>query len=609
MRQPQPGFPTLLSRLALTLALLALWSCGSAPPVKKEPEPVAPPAAKTEPVTSERATLTLPPSAYSEQFSRANSLLASTQWMAATEILQQIPTTGLNANDNAYRGYLQARMDFMRGEQNQALNLLTGLDRPGVDIALRYRILNFQRYILDISGSYLESARLGDQLLGFAPTGDIPALKRSVWRDLQKLDSAQLEQAMAEAVDPQWQDWLALALLTRAPLNETLQQLPAWLQENPLHPAATPLPGGLSFLLAPPARPDKVALILPLSDRLAAAGRAVRDGYMASYYDYMASHGGSAAFEVLVLDEDTFPSASAAYDAALAQGATIVVGPLSKQAVAELAARTPLPIPVLALNRLEDTPPAVNGGSALVQLSLAPEDEAVTAADLAFGQGARSALIIRPESDWGSKVAQALVDQWQQLGGTVANSVTYLNREDYSATVKAALDIPASEQRARDLRGIMGGDVEYSARRRQDIDVIFLLSGNAAEARSLKPLLAFHYAGTVPVYAISGIYSGVPDPRDRDLDGINLVEMPWLLGANPELEQAIAAGRGNGASYTRLNALGADAFLLQTQFRRLQAGPDALLRGNTGLLSMNPQLQIQRELVLSTFDEGAVQPR
>ena len=413
---------------------------------------------------------------------------------------------------------------------------------------------------------------------------------------------------MAQAVDPQWQDWLALALLTRAPLNETLLQLSGWLQDNPQHPAANPLPGGLSFLLAPPARPDKVALILPLSGRLAAAGRAVRDGYLASYYEYLASQGGSAAFEALVLDQDTYASASAAYDAALAQGATIVVGPLSKEAVAELANRGPLPVPVLALNRLEDTPPPVAGGSALVQLSLAPEDEAVTAADLAFGQGARSALIIRPESEWGSKVAQALVDQWQRLGGTIANSVTYLSREDYSATVKAALDIPASEQRARDIRGIMGSDVEYSARRRQDIDVIFLLSGNGAEARSLKPLLAFHYAGTVPVYAVSGIYSGVPDPRDRDLDGINLVEMPWLLGANPELEQTIAAGRGNGASYTRLNALGADAFLLQTQFRRLQAGPDALLRGNTGLLSMNPQLQIQRELVLSTFDEGVVQP-
>lgn len=609
MRQPRPRFHLPFSRLALALALLTLWSCASAPPVEKEPEPVPPPPVKQEPVVTERATLTLPPSSYSAQFSQANSLLARNQWMAASEILQQIPATGLDANDSAYRGYLQARIDFMLGEQNQALNLLAGLDRPGIDIALRYRILNFQRYILDMSGDYLESARLGDQLLGFAPTDDIPALKRSIWRDLQKLDNARLEQAMAQAIDPQWQAWLGLALLTRAPFNETLQQLPGWLQDNPQHPAANPLPGGLSFLLAPPARPDKVALILPLSDRLAAAGRAVRDGYLASYYEDMARRGGIAAFEVLVLDQDTYASASAAYDAALAQGATIVVGPLSKQAVAELAARGPLPAPVLALNRLEDTPPAITGGSALVQLSLAPEDEAVTVANLAFGQGARRALVIRPESDWGSKVAQALVDQWQQLGGTIANSVTYLSREDYSATVKAALDIPASEQRARDIRSILGSDVEYSARRRQDIDVIFLLSGNGAEARSLKPLLAFHYAGTVPVYAVSGVYSGVPDPRDRDLDGINLVEMPWLLGANPELKETIAAGRGNSASYARLNALGADAFLLQTQFRRLQAGPDALLRGNTGLLSMSPQLQIQRELVLSTFDEGAVRPR
>lgn len=609
MRQPRPRFHTPLSRLALALALLALWSCGSAPPIEVEPEPVAPPPVKQVPKVSERATLTLPPSAFSAQFIQANTLLNDHRWMAADEILQNIPETGLDTNDTAFRGYLQARIDFMRGEQNQALNLLAGLDRPGVDIALRYRIVNLRRYILDMSGDHLQSARLGDQLLGFAPLDNVPALKRSVWRDLQQLDTAQLEQAMAQATDPQWQGWLALALLTRAPVNDTLQQLPGWLQEHPLHPAAQPLPGGLSYLLAPPARPDKVALILPLSDRLAAAGRAVRDGYMASYYNYMARHGDIAAFEVLVLDQDTFASASAAYDTALARGATIVVGPLSKQAVAELAARGPLPVPLLALNRLEDSPPTVVGGSALVQLSLAPEDEAATVARLAFGQGARRALIIRPESDWGGKVAQALVEQWQQLGGTIANSVTYLSREDYSATVKAALDIPASEQRARDIRGIMGSDVEYSARRRQDIDVIFLLSGSGAEARSLKPLLAFHYAGKVPVYAVSGIYSGVPDPRDRDLDGINLVEMPWLLGANPELEQAIAAGSGNGAAYKRLHALGADAFLLQTQFRRLEAGPDALLRGNTGLLTMNPQLQIQRELVLSTFDEGAVQPR
>jgi outer membrane PBP1 activator LpoA protein len=67
---------------------------------------------------------------------------------------------------------------------------------------------------------------------------------------------------------------------------------------------------------------------------------------------------------------------------------------------------------------------------------------------------------------------------------------------------------------------------------------------------------------------------------------------------------AIAAGDTDSDNYTRLNALGADAFLLQSRFRQLQAGADALLRGDTGLLSMDPQLRIHRELSLATFDGG-----
>jgi outer membrane PBP1 activator LpoA protein len=87
------------------------------------------------------------------------------------------------------------------------------------------------------------------------------------------------------------------------------------------------------------------------------------------------------------------------------------------------------------------------------------------------------------------------------------------------------------------------------------------------------------------------------------------VEIPWLLGANPGLRVAIAAGGTGSDNYTRLNALGADAFLLQARFTQLQAGPDVLLRGNTGLLSMDSQLRLHRELSLATFDGGALRAR
>jgi outer membrane PBP1 activator LpoA protein len=595
-----------IAQLGTCLVLLGLWGCGSEPVKEPEPPPT-PPVVEQPPPTPVRDTLTLPPSSYSEQFLKADQLLADNQWMAASEVLATIPASGRSPTDGVYITYLQARIDYIRGKQGQALALLDTLNYPGIDPAQRYRILNLRRYILQMSGDYLESARLGDEILRLAPASDAPALQRSIWRDLQRIDTAQLEEAAGAAVDTRWQHWLELALLTRAPLAAQLQSLPLWLQNNPQHPAANPLPGGLGYLLTPPPGIQRVALILPLSGRLAPAGRAVRDGYLAGYY--AARESGSPPMDVMVLDQDSYGSASVAYDAALAQGASIVVGPLSKEAVAELNTRGDRTIPVLALNRLDAEDVTVAGSSALVQFALAPEDEARDIASLAFGQGARTALILRPAGEWGSKVAEALIGRWQDLGGNIANSVTYDGREDYSDSVKEALGIPASEQRAKEIRDILGANLEFNARRRQDVDVIFLLSSNGAEARSLKPLLAFHYAASVPVYAISSIYSGKPDPRDRDLDGVRLVEMPWLLGDNTELRNAIAAGKTGSDSFTRLNALGADAYLVQSQFLRLQAGADALFRGSTGLLSMDPQLQIERELELAEFDDGAVKPQ
>jgi outer membrane PBP1 activator LpoA protein len=123
------------------------------------------------------------------------------------------------------------------------------------------------------------------------------------------------------------------------------------------------------------------------------------------------------------------------------------------------------------------------------------------------------------------------------------------------------------------------------------------------------PLLQFYYAGDLPVYATSSVYSGIPSSADQDLEGLRLVEIPWLLGSNPGARVAIAAGGTGSDAYTRLNALGADAFRVQHRFRQLRAGPDALIRGDTGLLTMNPRLQLLRETRMATFEGGELKPR
>ena len=77
-----------------------------------------------------------------------------------------------------------------------------------------------------------------------------------------------------------------------------------------------------------------VALLLPLSGRQQAVGTAVRDGFLACYLDRPES-----APRVLVYDTAAELGVSSAYERALADGAQFVIGPLTKDDVATIAAR------------------------------------------------------------------------------------------------------------------------------------------------------------------------------------------------------------------------------------------------------------------------------
>ena len=602
MRQSASGYRT-AGRGALYFCLvMALCSCAGAPE-KEAPE--TPPVVQkpATPATGSGIDIRLPPSEFSAEFASAEQALARFDWKSASVAIEPLEGQTLSMDDSSYRQYLLGRIAYLRGDQERALEDLVALEQPGINPALQYRARNFRRHALELARRHADSAQLGDLILRTAPEAKRAALRRAIWWDLQRMDDREIEQAMSSASDLQWYGWLELASIARNSAPGASENLTTWRLNNPQHPAAIDTPGGLNYLLEGEGIPlRKAAVMLPLSGRLAPAGKAVLDGYLAAYYEARAT--GSTALELLVLDLDRYDSALSAYQDALDQGAGLVVGPLSKSSVGELGTLVERPVPILTLNRTEQVLPA--SGSALVQMSLAPEDEAASIAEIAFGRGARSALILRPAGDWGNKVEGALKQRWTELGGRVATTTTYTGREDYSAAVKAGLNVNSSEKRARDIRDMLATNVEFTSRRRQDVDAVFLLSRNGPEARSIKPLLAFHYAGSIPVYAMSTIYSGIPDPRDKDLDGINLVETPWILGSNPGLRVAIAAGGTGSDSYARLNALGADAFLLQTRFRQLQAGPDVLFRGNTGFISMDPQLKLHRKLLLATFDGGTI---
>lgn len=595
---------TALTRLFVLGLLTTLAACGAGPtrvdntPIDSPPEEID--GAETIPEIS----LELPPSEFDAQFYRAEQALAEFNWMQAETLLEQIPPRGLLTSDRIYRGYLQARVDYVRGDQQTAMNSINALIDPLLTPALQYRLLSFKQHMQALEGKTLDSAETANALLAMSPAVFAADWKRRLWVNLQRTTPEQLRAARISATDADWLAWLDLALLSKENTFTLGHQLGVWQENHPDHLAANPLPGGLTAGAEQVAPPGRVALLLPLRGRLAPAGQAVLEGYLAAHFAERIS--GGAAYDVMVMDVTAFESANAAYSTAVQNQAQMVIGPLSKDAVADITLEPNRPIPIIALNRITADVPAA--GAALIQLSLSTEDEAKTLADMAFGQGARNALVIRPAGEWGENAEAALQRRWEDLGGSIVTSGAYQKREEHSESVKTALGLSESEARAKRIESLLGEPVELKPRRRMDPDAIFLLARNAAQARSLKPLFAFHYAGNLPVYALSNAYSGLSDSRDKDLNGTIVAETPWLMGAKPGLRVAIAAGDTGSDSYTRLNALGADAFLLQSEFQRLRSGPDALLLGSTGLLTMNPKLQIEREVSAAKFDKGALKP-
>ena len=117
-------------------------------------------------------------------------------------------------------------------------------------------------------------------------------------------------------------------------------------------------------------------------------------------------------------------------------------------------------------------------------------------------------------------------------------------------------------------------------------------------ARQIVPLLRFYYAGNVPIYSISAVYSGHPNPvKDKDLNGVTFCEIPWII--------QMSHTEGSPGQYDRLYAIGRDAYLLSQSLPRLNSMPNFPIYGATGALDMDQQ-RIHQRLPWVTMHGGRI---
>ena len=435
--------------------------------------------------------------------------------------------------------------------------------------------------------------------------GDLArSMVETAWRYAQRVPGHRITDRLRQTAKPSERVWWELIQTFNAALT-TREQRDAWERwrtRHRGHVAARFLP---RTLFDADQGPRRIALFLPFSGLLANAGEAVRDGFLSGYF-----LSGAASRQSIQVYDTAAASIEALYQQALGDGADAIVGPLSKENVADMWALEPS-VPTVALNTV--VAPGV-ARSHPIQFALTVEDEARAIARRVMADGRRRVIVLRSAENWTGRALAVLHEHLARPGARseaaasparLVRSGIFVEGADITSIVGETLLIEESKQRHRRLERLVGDDVEFTPRRRADIDaVIALIDGK--QLPSLKPALAFHFASALPVYVSSQAGRDVPNPEDMEM--LRICDMPWRLyppQIKTELREAFPNNRGTRDA---LFAFGLDAYRLANQMSRLTASTDSRIMGSTGILALAPDGVIRRELVWALVKNGRFVP-
>ena len=575
----------LLKFVPLTLLIVTLAAGCSAPQPKSRQALPAPLTSESQ-TTAVKQELDTDLAVIRSALTDAEEAWQAGAWRTALSHIVSYRQVVLPSPEEQRRQYLEAMIAIQQGEYNKAKDHLTDLIRRDDyalehdPIALRLSLYQQARLHHDLSvilveGSYLlnqplTEARLKDQIvldqaLAIASLSE-PELKR-VSKQLSAYELPLLEAAIRSRVARQ--DRIGIALCQ------------AWSPIDSIERSLTTLCSA-----DPQVNSDAIIVALPLSGRLKVAGDAILDGILSRQL------GGEAVGSLTIIDTASEPLDELVRLMNESVTPPTLIGPLQKDRLDALA-RAPQPTPgkIVALNSLDASSlPPTNW----IQLSLSPEAQAAALAEQVYAAQARRVIIIRPLSDWGARTLVAFTETWNHLGGQVVTTATYRGQTDYETAIQAALGVADSAVRRRELGRAAGLSTYLQNRRRQDIDAIILLASNPEEARSIKPLLAFHFANDIPAYSLSVINQLPTELNHSDLDGLYTLD---IENFNPiPTEQALSA------PLARLTALGQDAHHFAQYIGRGDGPLRSMTRGSIAIQWIDEMGIVQHRWTLHQYN-------
>lgn len=505
----------------------------------------------------------------------------------ARAIIRKIQESDLTPVERARKRLVAARLAKKAQNPDEAARLLD-FPRAGLPVRMQEDIATLlgEDFKVSQSGNQEDTLRMMKQH-AYTRSQDEAGL---IWQQLETRSTQEISQWLGQSRNSLERGWLELTYLYRTTQSRESREhaLMAWQEKYRSHPVWPGTEMGVDQMVtAGLIETNLVAVLLPQSGSLGKVSQVVLNGITAAQRSQQGFRP-----EIRIYDTGAGPaSVVAQYQRAVSEGAGLVIGPMRKESV-DLLLREGLTVPVLTLNFGQDE---MGYNPNLFQFALLPEDEARQAAERIFQDGHITAIAFAPQGKWGERIIQAFGQRFTELGGQVLETGLYDGKEnDYSPTIVEALKVRRGKNRHRGTR-------------RQDVQAIFM-AATPRQARIFKPLLKFHFAEDLPVYATSHAYSGIPhENRDRDLNGLRYTDLPWLLGEDPDKADLIPAPdelTGTDKYYPRLFALGVDSYRLAPQVKNFLALPDSTVRGYTGEIFIDQNNRFHRKLRWSIFRDG-----
>jgi len=582
--------------LTLIFCLVNLSSCRTTVQPKVNPAPSTP-AITTEPLKQKqndarKISAAIRPSSEEIQhrFQAIESRIINGDGDTAKKKADELNVLDLSIPEQAKLNILYTQILLTFGEAEQAIEKLTLIQPDQLTQEDQVKYFQSQAFAFSLTGNQLESAKSRIELHRILPPPERTKNQAAILETLNLLPESTLKYAQSDELA----GWISLAKLSKLfNLPGFTEQLSEWRNRFPIHPADLSVFIATTDTTDTTNQPKSIAILLPETGALAQPGKAFLTGFMAAYNH--ASSNNNLRF----YDTNQTPS-STLYKQALTEGATLIIGPLDKQSIQDLANSTNLAVPVLALNHIDGLQK-----ENLYQFALSPIDDAKEITNKAWLDGHHKILTLIPDTPSGQRINNYFTENWGVFGGSLLETQTYNIKEtDFSLPIKKLLNIDESEERFHQLLTIIP-TAKFSPRRRQDAQAL-LLSSKSSEARSINPQLKFYQANDLPVYAMPNIYSGIPNQtQDTDLNNIIFCDIPWILkksyAGELSMNSQINSWQKFPLEYLRLFAMGLDAFQLASDLDGLN---NKSLAGASGRLTLDNENRIRRTLVCAQFING-----